>query len=131
MVCVPDAATDKDAADVLTYTLSGDQAAFFSIDSATGQLSTKTKLDFEEPETGVQNNEYEVMVTATDPFGIPGSGDATNSVTIMVTIEVTNVDEDPTVSEGATTINHIEGGTALLPTAEYTGALTPRTLTRI
>ena len=118
-VGAPVAATDEDAADILTYTLAGDGAVFFSIDRATGQLSTKKKLDFEVPETGVQDNEYEVMVTATDPFGIPGSGDAMNSVTIMVTITVTDVDEAPSVTMGATTISHDENGTVL--DAEYTG----------
>ena len=61
------------------------------------------------------------MVRATDPFGIThGYRSSMNSVTIMVTIEVTNVDEAPTVA-GPTTIDHNEGGTALTPAAEYTG----------
>ena len=46
-VGAPAAATDEDAADVLTYTLAGDDVSFFSIDVATGQLRTKEKLDFE------------------------------------------------------------------------------------
>ena len=113
-VGAPVAATDKDAADKLTYTLlAGGDATFFSIDKATGQLNTKGKLDFED--IGNTDNEYVVMVRATDPFGIPTAevGVDTNSVTIMVTIKVTNVDEAPTVATGATTINHAENVTAL------------------
>ena len=111
-VGAPVAATDKDAADKLTYTLlDGDDAAFFSIDRATGQLSTKGKLDFEAASLSGDDN-YVVMVTATDPFN--------EAVTITVTIEVTNVDEAPTVA-GPTTIDHNEGGTELLPAAGYTG----------
>ena len=41
----PIAASDSD---VLTYSLSGDDAASFSINRATGQLSTKAALDFED-----------------------------------------------------------------------------------
>ena len=54
----------SDPGDVLTYSLSGVRAAF-DINRVTGQLSTKAKLDYED-----DTNEYMVMVTATDPFGI-------------------------------------------------------------
>ena len=128
-VGAPAAATDEDAADVLTYTLDGTDAGFFSIDVATGQLMTKKKLDFEARGSGASSNDYVVTVTATDPFGTPTARDATNSVTIMVTIEVTDVDEAPSVAMGATTISHAENGTVLdvdlsnpsQNAAEYTG----------
>ena len=128
-VGAPAAATDEDAADVLTYTLGGADAGFFSIDVATGQLMTKEKLDFEAMGSQGSNNNYEVTVTATDPFGTPTARGAMNSVEITVTITVTDVDEAPSVATGATTISHAEGGPELdvnadqngVQAAEYTG----------
>ena len=70
--------------DLLLYTLSGADAESFGIDRKTGQLTTKADLDFETKAT------YTVMVTATDPSG------ATDS--ILVTINVTDVDDDPVIT---------------------------------
>ena len=80
---LPVEATDPDAGDNLTYSLSGADAASFDIDSSTGQLKTKAALDYE---TGTS---YTVTVTAADRFGL--------SDAITVTITVTNVEEDGTV----------------------------------
>ena len=88
----PVGATDADNDDTLTYTLSGTDAASFDIDSTTGQLKTKTALDYEIKTT------YTVVVTATDDSGAASN----NSATITVTINVTDVDEvpiDPPLSE--------------------------------
>ena len=71
------AATDADN-DALTYTLSGTDAASFSINSSTGQLQTKAALDYETKTT------YTVTVTVSD-------GSLTDTIT--VTINVTDVDE--------------------------------------
>ncbi len=91
------AATDP--GDVLTYSLdTGPDAAAFDINRATGQLITKAALNHEMEET------YTVTVTATDPFGTP--------VTSVVTITVTDVNEDPTVM-GAASVDHAENGTEL------------------
>ena len=79
----PVMATD-DADDTLTYTLSGTDESSFDIDESTGQLMTMANLDYETKTT------YIVTVTATD------TSEATDSV--MVTINVTNVDEDGTVT---------------------------------
>ena len=75
-------ATDAD--DLLLYTLGGVDAESFGIDRETGQLRTKAKLDYE------SKNVYMVVVTATDPAG------ATDS--ILVTINVTDVDDGATIS---------------------------------
>ena len=75
----PVAATDADAGDTLTYTLSGTDAASFDIGMSTGQLMTKAALDYE------TKMSYMVTVMATDPDGASDS--------IMVTIMVTDVDE--------------------------------------
>ena len=89
----PVVAEDKDG-DILTYTLTGDNAASFSIDWATGQIMTKGVLDVETTPT------YEVVVRATDPAGIPQAETAVpaNSDTVTVMITVTNVNEPPTVT---------------------------------
>ena len=98
----------SDPSDVLTYSLSSENddadAASFSINRATGQLSTKAALDFETPGDLNGNNEYEVTVTATDPFQIMDMA--------VVTITVTDVNESPSVM-GAASIDHAENGTVL------------------
>ena len=78
----PVAATDGDG-DTLTYTLGGADMADFDIDPATGQLMTKSPLDYETKST------YTVTVTASDNSG--GQDEVT------VTITVTDVDETQTL----------------------------------
>ena len=90
----------NDPRDVLTYSLDGDDAASFDINRATGQLTTKADLDYEDPNI----RDSTVMVTATDPWGA--------TVTSEVTITVTDVNEDPSVS-GAASIDHEENGAVL------------------
>ncbi len=79
--------------DVLTYSLDDTGAMSFDINRATGQLITKVALDFEgsPPDT--------VTVTATDPFGAEAMS--------VVTITVTDVNEDPMVT-GDASIDHAE-----------------------
>ena len=81
------AATDTNTGDTLTYTLSGTNAADFSIVSTTGQLQTSTALDFE------TKTSYSVTISVSDDNG--------GSDAIDVTIDVTNVNEAPVFSEGA------------------------------
>ena len=68
----------------MTYSLGGTDGASFSMLRNTGQLQTKAALNREVQDT------YMVTVTATDPSGL--------SATVNVTIKVTNVDEDPTLT---------------------------------
>ena len=77
----PISATDANN-DTLTYTLSGTDAASFNVGSTTGQLQTKTALDYETKKT------YSVMVVVSD-------GSLTDA--IDVTINITDVDEAPPV----------------------------------
>ena len=74
----PVAATDEDG-DALTYTLWGDDAGSFGIDSATGQLMTSAALDYE------TKMSYTVTVTASS--GKADEVDAMTTVTINVTDE--------------------------------------------
>ena len=107
-VTAMDVATANDGTptdETLTYTLGGADAASFSIDRATGQLSTKADLDYE------TKRSYTVMVTATDPGGL--------SATVTVTIEVTAVDEDPELS-GEAPEEYAENGRT--PVATFTAS---------
>ena len=95
----PVAAMDADAGDTVTYTLGGTDMASFAIDSATGQLMTMAALDFETKAS------YSVDVTATDPSGL--------SATVMVTINVNDVNEAPEFdSATATTTRSVVENTA-------------------
>ena len=94
-------ATDADD-DTLTYTLSGTDAAAFSIVSTTGQLRTQAALDYE------TKSIYTVSITASD-------GSLTD--TISVRINVTDIDEGPSnrapvFTEGASTTRTIAENTA-------------------
>ena len=83
---------DTPRRDVLIYALTGTDADYFDIDTNTGQLMTKTVLDFEAPmDAGgtPKDNYYIVTVIATDS----ASGGLSSQVT--VTIMVTDVNEHP------------------------------------
>ena len=88
-------ATDQDS-DTLTYTLSGTDAASFSIANTSGQLQTSAALDYE------TKNAYSVTVTASD---------GTLTDTIDITINVTNVNEAPTFTEGTSATRAIAENT--------------------
>ena len=79
----PVTATDTDADDVLTYSLSGNDAESFSIGMASGQLRIKVALDRDTKAS------YTVVVTAADPSGL--------SDIITVTISVTDENEPPVI----------------------------------
>ena len=104
----PVAATDPDD-DALTYTLSGADADWFRVDSSSGQLLTEKPLDFE------TQDRHEVDITVGDPFNAA-------TTTIMVTINVTDVDEpaDITFTEGS---NVTANDNALTVDENYAGSL--------
>ena len=101
----PVTATDTNAADVLTYSLSGADAESFSIGMASGQLRTKVLLDHDTKAS------YTVVVTAADPSGL--------SATITVTITVTDQNEPPVIT-GKTSVYYAEDRTDTVAT--YTAA---------
>ena len=92
-------ATDLNEEDVLTYTLGGIDAASFGIEAATGQLLTKSLLDYETKDT------YAVIVSVSDGKG--------GTDTISVTIYVTDVFENnpPVFTEGDSTSRSIAENT--------------------
>ena len=86
----PVEATDPDKSDSLTYELTGsDDDASFEIGNYSGQLQTKTGVDY-----GAESS-YTVTVTATDQGGL------TDTITVTIT---TNEENDaPVFTDGATT----------------------------
>ena len=67
-------ATDPDPGDTLTYSLTGTDAASFSIDGATGQLRTRAGV-------AIDQASYTVAVVATDQDG------ATARITVTITVD--------------------------------------------
>lgn len=82
------AATDPN--DQVTYSISGGaDASLFQIDGTSGVLQFATAPDFEDPRDHDQDNHYEVVVMAFD---------GTDSTSQTVTVEVTDVNEAPTLA---------------------------------
>ena len=104
------AATDADAADTLTYTLGGTDAASFGIVSSSGQLQTKAALDYE------TKTSYTVTVSVSDSKDAAGNADTAVDATITVTISVSNVDEAGSVSFDAGSVS-FDPGTATADTS--------------
>ena len=85
------AATDVDG-DVVTYSLSGTDAALFVVDTA-GVVTFVDAADFEAPGDADGDNVYDITVTATD-------GTLTDSQDIAITVTDQN-DESPVFTSGA------------------------------
>ena len=108
----PVEATDEDPGDTLFYSLGGTDAASFTIDELTGQISVGdgTTLNFEG-----KKKSYTVTVSVRDSKDASGNADTATDDTITVTITVTNVNEAPVVA-GPVTKNYPENGTATVDT---------------
>ena len=127
----PVLATDPDEdtveyGDTLTYSLQGADASLFSIDSSTGQLTTKAPLDFENPQGGIGNtsNTYEVTVKVED-----AEGSATD-VTQPVTITVTDVAEPPAAPIAPTVVSGADNSTTSLKVIWHPPENTGNNITR-
>ena len=96
------AATDADG-DALVYSLSGTDAALFTIDAATGEVSFIEAPDFEAPGDDGGDNVYDIIVTASD---------GTNSTDHNVAITVTNENDNIPVFTSPATANAQENQTA-------------------
>ena len=122
----PVSATDGDD-DVLLYTLGdGDTdtaptaaeiAEWFSIDSRTGQITTKIKLDSHiesaNADTDANERKMKVLVTATDPSGAPG--------TAVVEITINNINDAPVFADATGTANQSKATAAENQTAVLDG----------
>ena len=113
------AATDPDAGTTLTYSISGADATLFNINSTTGAVTFKSSPNYEAPTDAGGNNVYDVNVSASD---------GTNSTTQAVAITVTNVNETPTITSGATA-SFAENGSGTVYTAAATDPDAGTTLT--
>jgi VCBS repeat-containing protein len=82
-------ATDADAGAVLTYTISGADAGYFSIDASSGVLTFTVAPDFEIRVDANNDGVYELTVQVADGQG----GFATQALSVSVT----NVNEAPTL----------------------------------
>ena len=110
-VGTPVAATDADTGDTLDYTLSGTDSASFSIVSTSGQIQTKSGVtyDFEAQEAEGGTSHYSVTVEVRDDSTEMDADD-----TIAVAINLTNVNEAPTIDTTETTKSVAENSTAVL-----------------
>ena len=86
-------ATEPDAGDAVTWSLTGADAALFNID-ATGHVRFNASPNFEAPTDADGNNVYDINVVATDNGALVD--------TKAVAITVTNANEAPVVSAPAT-----------------------------
>ena len=103
----PVEADDADG-DTLTYSLDGDDASSFTIDTGSGQIrvAAGADLDFETKPL------YSVTVSVTDSKDSEGNADSTVDGIVVVTINVDNVDE-----AGSVTVTPVPAaGTALTAT---------------
>jgi hypothetical protein len=82
-------ATDVDTATTLSWSLSGTDAADFSINSSGGVLTFASNPDFEAPQDADTNNSYIVIVTISD-------GALTDTQT--VTVNITNASESASIN---------------------------------
>ena len=88
MVGAPVTAADPEN-DELFYSISGADAAFFSVDASSGQLETNTNVDFDF-ET---RNAYELTLSVHDHRDAAGEPSTEIDDSVAVAISVTNVDE--------------------------------------
>jgi hypothetical protein len=112
-------ASDPDVGDVPTFSISGGtDAALFSINSTTGELTFNTAPDYETPTDANTDNVYEVTVEASD-----GTNIDTQAISVTVTDvldnntapvisganDLTAIDEDPVSNPGTLVSDLIAG----------------------
>jgi len=84
-------AVDPDVGQSVTYSVSGDDAAHFSMNSTTGVM-TMTKQLSSEPKDKNKDNIYRVDLVATDNAKIPASASVAYDVTVLGTDGPTDID---------------------------------------
>jgi hypothetical protein len=105
-------ATDVDASSTLTYSISGADAAKFSINSSTGVLVFSPAPDFDLIQDADGNNVFEVIVRVLDNGTTPSAYDDTQAISVTVT----NVNETPVITSnggGPTAVFNVVEGTTL------------------
>ena len=85
----PIAATDQDAGDTLTYSLTGPDADHFQVVPSTGQLRTKSPLNFEL----LENPAFAFTLEVHDGKDENGQPDTTIDAAIGIRVDITNLNE--------------------------------------
>ena len=91
--------------DTLAYSLSGTDAALFTIDANTGEVSFMAAPDFEVPGDDDGDNVYDITVTASD-----GTNSTNHNVAITVTDEYDLIPLSSLDGTNGFTLNGIDGG---------------------
>ena len=91
--------------DTLAYSLSGTDAALFTIDANTGEVSFMAAPDFEVPGDDDGDNVYDIIVTASD-----GTNSTDHNVAITVTDEYDLIPLSSLDGTNGFTLNGIDGG---------------------
>ena len=103
-------ATDVDAGDALTYSISGTDHQLFTIDPSSGDLTFISAPDFENPADAGANNIYDLAITATDSIG--------KQAQQSLTISVNNLNDNaPQLVLGSSTFSILENSTAITTVA--------------
>ena len=113
-------AADPDSGDVLTWTLTGDDAGDFSI-SGQGVLTFKTSPDFEMPAGSGDpaDNTYEATVNVRDSKADDGTADTMTDDDLAVVVTVTDVNEPPEISTTDKAYNFAENTLATTAVATF------------
>ena len=99
-------ATDVDAGDTLTYSISGTDSSYFTIDPSGGELAFNTAPDYESPSDDGKDNTYELSITATDSMA--------KQATQSLAITVTNINDNaPQFALSSSTFEVAENTTAV------------------
>ena len=109
----PVSATDPDDTDLI-YSVTGKDAGHFDIATSSGQILTKSDLDYESAKKS-----YTLTVQVTDGRNMQGNADTTIDDTIEVTITVLDKNEPPRIS-GRDTISWYENATGTVATYSAT-----------
>ena len=106
-------ATDVDASDTLAWSVEpADDGGKFNIGASSGVLTFKDSPNFEAPaQAGNTDNEYKVTVKVADAGGL--------SATRTLTVNVTNVNEAPTIDSGPGSFSVDENTTTATVIATY------------
>ena len=110
------AAVDVDAADTLSYSVSGTDAADFSIDRSTGVLTFAAAPDYETPADADTDNVYNITVSVSD-------GTVSDSTDVAVTVTNAN-DAVPVVTRTGTQATLSEGTFASATNTGYSYSAT-------
>ena len=88
-------ATDPEG-DTLTYSLSGEDNASFTIDPSDGIIKFQAAPDYDEPSDANKNNEYEIIIEVSDSIHIAEHA---------LTVKLTDVDEPPVINNSTFSIS--------------------------